>query len=168
VIAGLFAYALHEDGKKQASLVTLSLLPFLAFVAYLGTTVGDPLAFTVYHSAGWVPPHGSILSTLGSQFHTKLSPFDRIDAAVAVLFLLSCVAVWRRIGPGYAVYSAGGTILPLLHGLVSMERYVIVLFPVFAAWALGRSHLAQVAIFTLSLVLLSLAGALFAGGYAVF
>lgn len=168
VIAALVVYALHTAGKRQAAIAAVSLLPFLAFVGYLWAAVGNPLAFTIYHSAGWVPPHGGIMSTLGSQFHTQLSPFDRIDAAAAILFLLSAILVWRIIGPAYAVYVGAGVALPLIHGLVSMERYVIVLYPVFAAWALIGNRPVQAAIFCLSLALLVLTVALFAGGYAVF
>jgi hypothetical protein len=168
VVAGLIVFAFVRADRSRAALCALSILPFLAFVAYLWALTGNPLAFTIYHSAGWVPPHGGVLTTLGSQFHTRLSPFDRIDAAAALLFLVSAVPVWRRIGPGYAVFVAGGVILPLLHGLVSMERYVIVLYPVFAVWALGRNRLVQPAIFGVSLFLLILACSLFAGGYAVF
>jgi hypothetical protein len=168
VIAGLVVYAWWAEGKKEAVVSALSIVPFLGFVIYLWLSVGDPMAFTIYHSAGWVPPQGGILTTLSSQFHTGLSPFDRIDAVAAVLFLGSALVVWRKIGPGYAVFVALGVLLPLLHGLVSMERYVIVLYPVFAAWALARNRWVPPAIFAVSLFLLFPAAALFAGGYALF
>lgn len=168
VIAGLVVYAWWRAGRKEVGISALSIIPFLAFVVYLWLSVGDPIAFTIYHSAGWVPPHGGILTTVASQFRTGLSPFDRIDAVVAVLFLGSAILVWQKMGPGYAVFVALGVLLPLIHGLVSMERYVIVLYPVFAAWSLIPSRWVPPVIFALSLFLLVPAAALFSGGYALF
>jgi hypothetical protein len=168
VVAGLTVYALTAASKRDVLISALSVLPFVSFVLYLWAAVGDLLAFTIYHSAGWVPPHGGVLQTVAEQFHTRLSPFDRIDAVAAALFLVSAVPVWRKIGPGYGVFVVLGVALPLLHGLVSMERYVIVLYPVFAAWALVRNRIAQPAVFCVSLFLLIPTAALFAGGYAVF
>lgn len=168
VIVAIVLYALVAEGKKQAAIAALSLMPFLALVCYLWIDTGDPLAFTIFHSAGWVSPHGGVTATLGSQFHTQLSPFDRIDAAASLLFLASAIVVYRRIGPGYGLFVALGVLLPLLHGLVSMERYVSVLFPVFAVWALVGRASVQVGFFTISLFFLILFTMLYAAGYAVF
>jgi hypothetical protein len=168
VIGGLLVIALLRRQGRAAAFSAAALLPFLLFVGYLGLTVGDPLAFTVYHTAGWLPPHGGLTGTVTEQFHTKLSPFDRVDAAAVLVFLASAVPVWRRIGPGYAVFVVLGVVLPLVRSLAGLERYVIVLFPVFAVWAQWKNGLVRVAIFALSLLLLLIGTALFAGGYAVF
>jgi hypothetical protein len=144
------------------------LLPFLAFVAYLWATTGHPLAFTVYHTAGWLPPRGGVITTISRQFHTSLSPFDRVDAAVSLLFLVSAAAVWRVYGFAYAAFVALGVFLPLTRSLAGMERYVTVLFPVPAAWATWRTPIGQAAIFALCLLLLTAATCMFAVGYALF
>jgi hypothetical protein len=86
---------------------------------------------------------------------------------MAALFLASAYLVWRRIGPGYAVYVGVGVLLPLVHGLVSMERYVAILFPAMAAWATIERRWAQAAVFGVSVVGLILAGVMYATGYTV-
>jgi hypothetical protein len=138
------------------------------FSLYLLLRFGQPLGFLTYHSAGWIPAHGGVLSTIGSQFRTTLSPFDRIDAFLAVLFLLSTVTVWRRLGAGYGVFVFAGVLLPLAHGLVSMERYVVVLFPAIAAWAVQEGKRRQAAMFGLCLLTFLVASMLFAAGYSIF
>src|SRR5579885_1837180 len=106
--------------------------------------------------------------TISSQFHTHLSPFDRVDAACVLLFLASAVLLWRSFGPAYAVYTAVGVLLPLVHGLVSMERYVAVLFPAMALWAIVHNAAVQVMLFSVSLFFLVLAVTLYTTGYSVF
>lgn len=168
VVLGLVVYALARGQRGRAALALLGVLPLLVFVVYLTVSFGQPLGFLTYHSAGWVPPHGGILTTIGSQFHTHLSPLDRLDAALAAIFLASAVLAWRRLGPGYGVYTAVGVLLPLVHGLVSMERYVIVLFPAVAAWATWKNRAVQAALFSLSLLLLLMASIMFAAGVSLF
>jgi hypothetical protein len=149
--------------------VTLvAFLPLALFAAYLGLALGHPLAFGVYHTSGWIPPHGGPLTTIASQFHTRLSPFDRIDAFLSLLFLVSGVITWRRLGPAYGLFVILGVVMPLTRSLAGMERYVIVLFPVFTIWAAGKSKLGQLAPFALSLTALIMATIMFAAGYSLF
>jgi hypothetical protein len=140
----------------------------LAFILYLTVAFEQPLAFLTYHSAGWVPPHGGVATTITSQFHTHLSPLDRVDAMLVVLFLASAAVAWRRLGPAYAVYVLVGVLLPLMHGLVSMERYVVVLFPAFALWASWKRKGAQIAMFATSLTLLVTATMMYTSGFSLF
>jgi Gpi18-like mannosyltransferase len=168
VVLGLMALAMARGRPRQAILTTAALAPLLCFVVYLTVTFGHPLAFLTYHSAGWVRPHGGLLTTVTSQFHTHLSPCDRIDAALALLFLVSAALSWRRLGPAYGMYVLVGILLPLVHGLVSVERYVIVLFPAMALWALQRNRVVQVGIFTISALSLVVFTTMYAAGYAVF
>lgn len=168
VVLALATLAISHRQFGRMLSVALSLAPLLAFIAYLSVAFGQPLGFLTYHSAGWVSPHGGLLTTLTSQFHTHLSPFDRIDAALAMLFLASGIIAWRRLGPAYGVYVLLGALLPLVHGLVSMERYVIVLFPVMAVWASWRSRWGFTALFAISIMGLVLFTTMFAAGYAIF
>lgn len=168
VIAALVVLALARRQPRGVAVACLATLPFLAFVAYLWVDVGHPLAFTVYHTYGWVPPHGGLVTTITSQFHTKLSPFDRVDAALSLLFLASAYFVWRALNPAYAVYVVAGLVLPLIRSLAGMERYVIVLFPAIAAWATWKSRWGQAIIFALSLLSLTIATIMFAAGYSIF
>jgi hypothetical protein len=109
-----------------------------------------------------------VWSTISAQFNTTLSPWDRVDAAVTLLFLGSVPFIWWRLGLGYAAYTFVGVGLPLVHGLVSMERYVVVLFPAMAAWSLLSSKALQLTIMAVSVVGLFAATMLFAAGYSVF
>jgi hypothetical protein len=167
VVLGLAVLALSRGERRQATASLAALIPLAGFVAYLTIAFGRPFAFLVAHSQGWVHPHGGALTTLAAQFHTRFSPFDRIDAAMTVLFLVSAYFVWRRIGPGYAVYVTVGVLLPLVHGLVSMERYVVVLFPAMAIWATIERKWVQRVIFGVSVIGLMLATVMYATGYTV-
>jgi hypothetical protein len=168
VVVGLVVIALQQGSGRRALLAGAAILPLLAFVAYLGFAFGHPTALLTYHSSGWVRPHGGVLQTVARQFHTHLSPFDHVDAAVSVIFLASVPLVWRRIGSAYALYVVVGLLLPLVHGLVSMERYVIVLFPVMAAWATSGGKVIRMATFGLSLFLAMMFGMMFASGVSIF
>ncbi len=152
VIVGLVAMAVSQRNGRRAFAAILGVLPLAGFSFFLMNAFGHPLAFLVSHSGGWVKPHGGILTTFASQFNTYLTPFDRIDAFLAVLFLGGGIAAWRKLGAGYGAYVLSGTLLPLVHGLVGMERYVIVLFPAFAVWAALKSKPLQIALFSISLI----------------
>lgn len=168
VVLALIALALQRGRKDLALLSAAAITPLIVFVLYLTVAFGRPLAFLTYHSAGWVPPSGSVLHTITSQFNTTLAPFDRIDAALVVIFLASGMAAWKRLGPPYGIYALVGVLLPLVHGLVSMERYVIVLFPVMSLWASWRSSVVQGLVLALSVVGLFIAASMYASGYAIF
>jgi Mannosyltransferase (PIG-V) len=168
VVLGLVVFALARGERKKALVACLAALPLLGFMVFLTIAFRQPLGFLTYHSAGWVPPHGGVPATLYREFHTSLMPFDRIDAFLAALFLASGVLAWRRLGPGYGVYVLVGVLLPLVHGLVSMERYVTVLFPAMATWALWRSRIGQAVVFGVSLMMMLVATILFLRGYSIF
>jgi hypothetical protein len=168
LVLALIILAVQHRNRRVAASSLLALIPLLTFIAYLGVAFGHPLSYVAPHSDGWLPPRGDLFTTLSLQFHTHLSPFDRIDAAASVLFLLSAILVWRRVGPAYAAFVVAATVLPLLHGLVSMERYVIVLFPVMAAWATVRNRTLGVGIVAICLSGFVLFSTLFADGYSVF
>lgn len=167
VVLALVALALSRGEPRRAALAVLGLLPLVGFSIYLGLAFGHPLAFLTYHSAGWVHPHGGILTTIASQFHTSLSPFDRVDALCALVFLASGVLAWRRFGAAYGTYVLAGVLMPLAHGLVSMERYVLVLFPAAAVWAGVERKSVQVGAFTICVAGSILATILFGAGYTV-
>jgi hypothetical protein len=168
LVAALAVYHLTHGDRREAALSLLGVLPLAMFALYLGVDFGHPLGFTVYHTYGWVPPHGGIISTIGSQFNTPLTPFDRVDAAMAVVFLVSGVFVWRRLGPAYGLFVLMSTLLPLTKGLAGMERYVSVLFPVMAIWGAGLGKAWSMLLFAVSLLGLVLFTILFAAGYSIF
>ena len=168
VVLGIMALSWQRGERRWCAAAALACIPLLAFALYLDLAFGHPLAFLTYHSYGWVAPGGGVWHTITDQFHTNLSPFDRVDALLAVLFILSGVVAGVRLGAGYGVYVLVGTLLPLVHGLVSMERYVIVLFPAMAVWASCSRKVVRYGIFAVSMFGLVLATTMFVQGYAIF
>jgi hypothetical protein len=167
VVIAVCLLAAERGGFRRVALAALAILPLLTFAAYLAIAFGHPLGFLISHSSGWVSPHGGIVTTLTTQFHTRFSPFDRVDAFLALVFLASGLVAWRRLGPAYGVFVTGGVLMPLTHGLVGMERYVIVLFPAFAVWATIRNKVLQITLFGLSVFGLVLATAMYGAGYTL-
>ncbi|HLJ68291.1 MAG TPA: hypothetical protein VKX16_13110 [Chloroflexota bacterium] len=168
VVAGVLVTALSRGRRRPALWTSAAVLPLAGFIAYLTVAFRQPMGFLTYHSAGWVAPRGDLLTTVRIQFATHLAPFDRIDALCAAGFIALGVACWKRIGPGYSVYVLGGVLLPLAHGLVSMERYVAVLFPAIAVVATWDNRGVQRVAFIVSLLGATLFTLLFCSGYAVF
>jgi Dolichyl-phosphate-mannose-protein mannosyltransferase len=168
VVVGLVVMALSRRNPRAALVALLGSVPILSFAVYLGVTLDQPLGFLAYHSSGWIPAHGGAWTTFVSQFHTALSPWDRVDAFLAFLFLISIPVVWTRVGASYAAFSLVALALPLVHGLVSMERYVTVVFPVITSWSLWRLRWLQFALFAVSLLGLFLATTLFLTGASIF
>jgi hypothetical protein len=110
----------------------------LAFLFYLWTAFGDPLAtFRVQQQApGWqrtfASPFPSIKTGLKQTFSPQFSPAP-VDAWLALLFVaLTCALPWY-LPTTYAVYSLLCLALPLCTtaGIWSFSRYASVIFPVF-------------------------------------
>lgn len=167
VVAAVVVLAYQRRGIRTAVVALLGCIPLLGFMAYLGVAFGQPLGFMTYHTSGWVAPHGGILHTIGSQFHTSLTPFDRVDVALSVLFLASVPLVWRRLGPAYAVFTAIAVLLPLAHGLAGMERYVAVVFPTFAVWSTSQRSWVRLGAFAITALALPLAVIMYSSGYTI-
>src|SRR5439155_216721 len=68
VVVALVILALRRRGAWAAGVAALALFPFLAFVAYLWAKTGHLLAFTVYHTSGWLPQRGGLIPTDTRQF----------------------------------------------------------------------------------------------------
>lgn len=167
VTAGLSLMYWWNRRRRAAAAVWLAVLPLAAFGWYVGSRSGHPLAFLYNHSQGWVRASGSPAHVLAAQFRTRLTPFDRIDAALALTFLASGILAWRRLGTGYGAYVIVGTLVPLAHGLVGMERYVTVLFPAMAAWVTLGGRAFNLALFSASCLLLVLFSILYTAGYTI-
>ncbi len=126
--------------------VVATLLPaafLLGWMGYLGSQLGDPLAF-LHAQDGWHrelgPPWDTVLQffdgriTLASGFHSLT------DLAFTIVGLVGVVLAWRLLRPSYALYFAAMLLVPLMTGsLVSMPRFVLVMFPLYLVLAiLGR------------------------------
>lgn len=115
----------------------------VAWMVYLGSAFGNPLAFAYAQDvAGWgyFGP-GDMLSALRSALSVSalLDGTYRALAVIHALIGLGALALgvvaWRRIGPAYAVWSLL-VVVASFSMFVGMGRYVSVVFPVFMVGAL--------------------------------
>lgn len=86
---------------------------------------------------------------------------------IGLIFLAAVPTVNRRIGPAYALFTALSVLMPASTGLISLERFVIVAFPVFVVSAMARMRLRLVALLTVQAWLLLLFMAGFEAGWSV-
>ncbi|MBV8203420.1 MAG: hypothetical protein JO195_00155 [Candidatus Eremiobacteraeota bacterium] len=158
-------------GVIGAALVPTGLL---AYMAYLGALVGDPLNF-MHVQDNWgrhlAPPWMSIINTVHAIAQNPLASSDSvnhmIELAFTLLFLVLMVVAFRTLRPSYSWYFAASLLVPMCtSSLMSMPRFVLVIFPAFmllAVW--GRNPLVNSTIVSLSLPLLGLFTVLFACWY---
>lgn len=172
----------NRGRRSWGGLLAIAATPLglLAYMAYLRSRFGDPLAFLSAQRA-WGrhgtsplrpfldllhrPPNGWGQALLGGTL-----PVDAyVDGAFALLFLALGVAllVGRRWGEG--AFVVAGTLVNAFTGFLASERrYVWVLFPAFvllARW--GERPWVDRLVATLSLLLLALFTALFTNWYWV-
>jgi Gpi18-like mannosyltransferase len=130
-----------QDRRKRWQMIlagVLAMSGLLAFLLYLWSAFGDPLAnFRVQQQApGWrrgiAFPFRSIIAGLTHTFSAHFSPAP-IDAWLALLFIALACALPRYLPNSYAVYSLLSLALPLCTtaGIWSFSRYASVIFPVF-------------------------------------
>jgi hypothetical protein len=171
-------------GKRPArsALLAIAAAPsgLLLYMAYLGHTFGDPLAFS-HASAAWGRVASSPLALLALLFENMpqgmwqafLSGrihFDNwIDFLFTALFLLAGVSLLFRRRWSESAFVLLGVSVSISSGLwMSQRRYMWVLFPAFLAMAHwgGRPWVDRL-ITALSLIGLAIFTALFANGYWV-
>ena len=146
----------------------------LAYMAYLYALVGDPLYFLKVQD-NWhrhlAPPWVSIVNTISEIAKHPLassgSVNHMIELAFTFAFLALMVVAFRTLRPSYSWYFAASLLVPMsTASLMSMPRFVLVIFPAFMLMALwGRNPLINSAIVALSLPLLGLFAVLFADWY---
>jgi hypothetical protein len=169
VAVGLFLEHLRQIGWSPRRLRTSVLwfalcpLPLMVLLGYFWARFGDPLVFAEVQTE--VFGRGPGLRHLAQAWHivvdgsatdrwhvpTDGAATERLVFAVYFAILVALppllVAVWRRLGPGYAVYCGASVALAVPSGLWGFGRYVSVLFPLFmalGAWTRGRRRFAVV------------------------
>lgn len=171
-------------GSRPSRLTCLApfapLLGLGAFMFYLQRTFGDPLAF-VHGAAAWGrgpqtplvtiaellqrPAEGWLTAVLAGHIHLD----NWIDFSLVLLFVGLGLALLRKKRWAEAAFVLSGVLIPLNSGLLmSMRRYVWVLFPAFillAQW--GQRPWLDKTITTLFLLGLALFTAMFVNGYWV-
>ncbi|MCB9419008.1 MAG: hypothetical protein H6667_04350 [Ardenticatenaceae bacterium] len=171
--------------EQRPSLITLPavfapLAGLGAFMAYLWRVFGDPLAF-VHGAAAWERQPQSIFLTLAELLQRPAGGWGTavlagqihidnwLDWGLAMLFLVLGLFLLSKKRYGEAAFVLLGVLIPLNSGLLmSLRRYVWVLFPAFillAQW--GKRPSIDKFITTFSLLGLALFTALFANGYWV-
>jgi len=99
---------------------------------------------------------------------------DRNGEGLATCILAAAYVVWR-FRPGYALYTWGGLLAPLLYifeprAFMSAPRFVLPLFPIFWAGAVlvERGRLPKALVVGVSAAGLGLLTSLFVTGYYIF
>lgn len=160
----------HAVRSDVGTLLLIALMPLglVSYMVYLHVQFGDALAFWTAQPAfgrvavGPVAVITNALSSLsvgpGSSGLRLLLDLSALVAGVGVT-----LAIARRLGMSYAVYSGLSLLVPLFSGLGSMSRYLLVVFPVFmmlGSW--GRHPLVDRSLLILFAVFLGLLTAAFA------
>jgi hypothetical protein len=153
------------------------LVGLLSYMAYLGRTFGDPLAF-IHVQATWgrdLSPGGvgqllnRTLSDLniGALGQGQINTVVLFDVLATLIFALLVMAVVFRLRLAYAVFTVLTFLVPLSTGTTgSMTRYILMLIPCFLLLALwGRRQWVDRLVVGVSLPLLAYFAILFSHWY---
>ena len=139
----LILYWQRQGGfRLRREILWLALVPagLLSFMFFLWTITGNPLAFKDVLTA-WGRTNGFFLLTLYDYVSSPLiiiEPWNfRLLNFVSAVLALSAVWFWvRRKAWAFAAYTFLSVFLPLSSmNLISMARYISVVFPIFIALA---------------------------------
>jgi len=157
-------------------IIGVALVPtgLLLYMGYLWALVGNPLYFMQVQDnwnrhLAW--PWVSIINTVREIAKGPLASAGTvnhmIELAFTIVFLVLMVVSFRTLRLSYSLYFAASLLVPMsTASLMSMPRFVLVIFPAFMLLALwGRNPVVNSAIVALSLPLLGLFTVLFADWY---
>lgn len=151
------------------------------YMGYLWVLNGDPLYFS-HVQVNWnrhlAAPWTSIWNTIhkittaaasGTVSGQQTVANQTLELVFTCLMIGVLLAGWRKVKPSYIAYMALSILVPLCtSSLMSMPRFALVLFPMFAIFALwGSRPAANNSIVAFSLPLLGLYTVLFADWYWV-
>jgi len=145
-----------------------------AYMGYLYALVGDPLFFLKIQD-NWnrhlALPWISIVNTVKEIRAHPLASGGTVNHVIELAFTLAFLALvvvaFKKLRLSYALYFAASLLMPMsTASLMSMPRFVLVMFPAFMLMAIwGRNPVVNAAIVSLSLPLLGLFTVLFADWY---
>ena len=144
------------------------------YMGYLYALVADPLYFlriqndwNRHLAAPWVSMFNTWREIRAHALASSLSANLLIELVFTGGFLILMIVAFRRLRPSYALYFAASLLLPMsTASLMSMPRFVLVIFPAFMLLALwGRRPEINSLIVSLSLPVLGLFTVLFANWY---
>ena len=169
MIPMLFEMWRARASLRPASALSVLLAPaaFLAWLLYMYSVTGDPLAVVHGYTAGFTPR--GPLQSVTDLFDPSVYGFPWIVAGSFVLFVAMAVLCWRVTDRGLAAYASLMMLLITVAGsLTSSLRYELSVYPAFIAMAaLFASRIARVTWTTLSFALALLFSGMFALYYWV-
>jgi len=153
-----------------AAMIVFGLLTFMVLSALLS---GDPLHF-VHVQAHWNRHPAWPWASISRNWHEVVTSRDQatvivqaIELAFAALAIALFVAGIRLLPRSMSAYTALSLLMPLFSGsLMSTQRFVLVLFPLFAVLGVyGRSNVVNLTIVAIFLPLFGAFTLLYAAGY---
>ncbi len=174
-------YAQHRDNiRDRRALIDLcaaALIPVgLAFyMAYLWVLRADPLYFShvqIHWNRHFAPPWVSVInafSKIGHATQAQTIANQSLEIVFTALMIAVLLGGWKQLRPSYIAYMALSVLIPMsTSSLMSMPRFALVLFPMFAILARwGERPAVNNLIVALSLPLLGLFTVLYADWYWV-
>ena len=158
-------------------LISMALVPLglATYMAYSWVINGDPLKFShvqVHWGRYFAPPWVSVSNTIHkivTAHTTQTVANESLELAFTLLMVVVLAVGFRRLRLSYVVYMALSVVIPMCTAsLMSMPRFALVLFPMFALFGLwGARPTFQNAYVAFSLPLLGLFTVLFADWYWV-
>lgn len=170
------------ERRQALSRALLDLLPIVLigvglglYMGYLWVLNGDPLYFShvqVHWNRHLAAPWTSVISTWHKITHATTGQTvanQAIELTFTALMIGVLAGGWRKLKPSYVAYMALSILVPMsTSSLMSMQRFALVLFPMFPILALwGKRPSVNNAIVAFFLPLLGLFTVLFADWYWV-
>lgn len=163
--------------KAVKELIAGALIPLglAVYMAYLWVLRGDPLYFShvqIHWNRHFAPPWVSVIGAFSKIAHATQSltiANQTLELVFTALMVGVLIAGWRSLRPSYIAYMALSVLIPMsTSSLMSMPRFALVLFPMFAILARwGERPAVNNFIIAFSLPLLGLFTVLFADWYWV-
>ncbi|HEX8806558.1 MAG TPA: mannosyltransferase family protein [Candidatus Aquilonibacter sp.] len=125
-------------------LIPVGLIPvgLFTYMAYLWVLVGDPLYFShvqIHWDRHFALPWVSIINSVTKIAHAttgQAAAGQVIELAFTALMIGVLIAGWKQLRPSYIAYMALSILVPMsTSSLMSMPRFALVLFPMFAILA---------------------------------
>ena len=172
--AGTYRGAMRA-GLRNAVAGLLIPAGLAVYMAYLWVLRGDPLYFShvqIHWNRHFAPPWVAFYDAIRRVAHATAGQVvanEMLEIAFTVLMIGVLIAGWRRLRPSYIAYMALSILIPMsTSSLMSMPRFALVLFPMFAILARwGDRPWINNLIVAFSLPLLGLFTVLFADWYWV-
>lgn len=175
-----YAQQREASDSKRPGLIELlpgALIPagLGVYMAYLWVLRADPLYFShvqIHWNRHFAPPWISVINAFAKIAHAATGQTvanQLMEVIFTALMIGVLVGGWRRLRPSYIAYMALSILVPMsTSSLMSMPRFALVLFPMFAILARwGERPWVNNVIVALSLPLLGLFTVLFADWYWV-